>query len=65
MDFPRNDVHFEFRHHFGFYVNYYKSETFLLPNKTFLDIFIGLLQEIVLCRCLKRFFSIKPRPFWN
>ena len=64
MDFPRNGVHFEFIYHFDFYVNYFKSETFLMPNKTFLDIF-GLLQEIVLCRCLKRFFSIKPRPFWN
>ena len=27
-----------------------------MPNKTFVDIFIGLLQEIVLCRCLKRFY---------
>ena len=33
--------------HFGSYVNYYKSETFLIPNKTFVDIFIGVLQEIV------------------
>ena len=36
--------------HFGSYINYYKSETFLMPNKTFVDIFIGVLQEIVLCR---------------
>ena len=43
--------------HFGSYINYYKSETFLMPNKSFVDIFIGLLQEIVLCRCLNRFFQ--------
>ena len=43
MDFPRNGIHFEFSYHFGFYVNYFKFETFLMPNKTFLDIF-GLLQ---------------------
>ena len=51
--------------HFGSYINYYKSETFLLPNKTFVDIFICVLQEIVLCRWLKRFFSIQSRPSWN
>mgnify|MGYP003692024683 CR=1 FL=1 len=51
--------------HFESYINYYKSETFLMPSKTFVDIFIGLLQEIVLCGCLKRFFSIKSRPSWN
>ena len=33
--------------HFGFYINYYKSETFLMPSKTLVDIFIGLLQESV------------------
>ena len=38
-------------------INYYKSETFLMAYKTFVDNFIGLLQEIVLCRCLKRFFQ--------
>ena len=27
-----------------------------MPNKTFVDIFRSLLQEIVFCRCLKRFF---------
>ena len=32
--------------HFGFYINYYKSETFLMPNKTFVDISISLLQEL-------------------
>ena len=31
--------------HFGSYIHYYKSETFLMPNKTFVDIFIGVLQE--------------------
>ena len=41
--------------HFGSYINYYKSETFLMPNKTFVDIFIGVLQKNVLCRWLKRF----------
>ena len=30
--------------HFGSYINYYKSETFLMSNKTFIDIFISLLQ---------------------
>ena len=35
--------------HFESYINYYKSETFLMPSKTFVDIFIGVLQEIVLC----------------
>ena len=35
-----------FGSHFGSYINYYKSETFLSPNKTFVDIFSGLLQEI-------------------
>ena len=37
--------------HFGSHNNYYKSETFLMPSKTFVDIFVGVLQEIVLCRC--------------
>ena len=36
--------------HFGghsvSYINYYKSETFLMPNKTFVDISISLLQEL-------------------
>ena len=45
-----------FGSHFGSYINYYKSEIFLMPNKTFVDIFIGVLQETVLCRWLKRFF---------
>ena len=27
-----------------------------MPNKTLVDNFIGLLQEMVLCRCLKRLF---------
>ena len=34
-----------------------KSETFLIPDKTFVDIFIGFLQEIVLCKCLNRFYQ--------
>ena len=41
--------------HFGCYIYFYKSKTFLMPCKTFVDIFIGLLQEIALCRCLKDF----------
>ena len=49
---PKNGRHFES------YIHYYKYETFLMPNKPFVDIFIGELQEIVLCRWLKRFFSI-------
>ena len=35
--------------HFGTYINYDKSETFLMPNKTIVDIFIGVFQENVLC----------------
>ena len=35
--------------HLVSYFNYYKFETFLMPNKTFVDIVIGVLQEIVLC----------------
>ena len=42
--------------HFGSYINYYKSETFLMPNKTFVDMLMGVLQDIVLCRWLKRIF---------
>ena len=30
-----------------------------MHNKIFVDIFISLLQKIVLCRCLKRFFLNK------
>ena len=42
----RNSRHFEYRWPFWIlYHNYYKSETFPIPNKTFVDIFIGLLQE--------------------
>ena len=63
VHFPRNGRHFG--GHFGSYINYYKSETFLLPTKPFVDIFICVLQEIVLCRLLKRFFSIQSRPSWN
>ena len=48
--------HFEFGGHFGAYINYYKSETFLMGTKTFVDNFIGSLQEIVLCRSFNRFF---------
>ena len=32
--------------HLGSYINYYKSETFLMPYKTFVDIFVGVLQEL-------------------
>ena len=38
---------------------------FLMPNKTFVDIFIGLLQELNLYRYLKWFFSIKSQPWWT
>ena len=58
MHFPKNGRHFEFWWPFGSYVNYYKSETFLLAYKTFVDIFICVLQVIVLCRWLKKNFSI-------
>ena len=42
--------------HSGSYINYHKSETFLMPNKTFVDIFLSLLQELILYRCLQSFF---------
>ena len=42
--------------HFGSYINYHISETFLLLNETSVDIFICALQEIVLCRWLKKIF---------
>ena len=32
--------------HFVSYIKYYKSETFLMPNKNFVDISISLLQEL-------------------
>ena len=47
VHFPRNGRHFNFGGNFGSYINYYISETFLLPNKFI--IFICVLQEIVLC----------------
>ena len=49
------DRHFEFGGYFGSYINYYKSETFLMPNKTFVDNFIGLFQENILCMFKKIF----------
>ena len=54
-----NGRNFEFWRYFGSYINYYKSETFLMPYKTCIGIFINLLQEIVSSKCLKRFFLIK------
>ena len=65
VNFLEMAVILNFGGHFGSYINYYKSETFLMPNKTFVDISIGVLQEIVLCRWLKRFFSIQSRSSWN
>ena len=56
MHFPRNGHHFKFDDYFRSCIIYFKSETFLIPNLTLVDISIGLLQEIDLCRCLKRFF---------
>ena len=49
MHCPKMAAILNFGGHFGSYVNYYKSETFLMPNKAFVDIFICVLQEIVLC----------------
>ena len=37
MHFPRNGRHFEFGGQFGSYIDYYKSEAFLMPDKTFVD----------------------------
>ena len=65
VHFPRNGRHFKYKWPFGFYIKNYISETFLMPNKTFVYVFIGLLQEFVLCRCLKIFFSIKSRRSLN
>ena len=47
IHFPRNGRHFEIGGQFGSCINYYKSETFLTPSKTFVDIFIDLLHKIV------------------
>ena len=47
VHFPKMAAILNFGGHFGSYINYYKSETFLMPNKTFVNIFIGELQEIV------------------
>ena len=58
MHFPMAAI-LNFGGHFGSYINYFKSVTFRMPNKTFVTIFIGVLQEIVLCRWLKRFFLIQ------
>ena len=68
LDFPGNKTAILYMDgHCGSYVNTYKSEIFLMPNKTFVDIFIStcILQEIVLCRCFKIFFLIKSQPSWN
>ena len=48
---------FNFWGHFESYINntYYKSETFLMPNKTFVDIFIGLLQKLFYINVYKDF----------
>ena len=59
VHFPRIR-HFDFGGNFGSYINYYKSKTFLMPNETFIDYFVGL----IISR-LRRFFSIKWRPSWN
>ena len=55
MHFQKNVRHFEFDGHFGFYNDYYRSETFLMLDKTSVDNLIGLSQEIVLCRCSNDF----------
>ena len=36
-----------FGSHCRSYINYYKFETFLMSYKTLVDIFVGLVQEIV------------------
>ena len=56
MNLPRIGHYFKFGGHFRYYINYYKSSTFLIPYKTFVDIFIDLLQVTALNKCLKRFF---------
>ena len=32
--------------HFGSYINYYKSETFMMPNKPFVDIFMVYCKKL-------------------
>ena len=58
VHFPKMAAILNFSGHFGSYINYYKSETFV-------DIFNGVLQEIALCRWLKSFFPLQLRPSWN
>ena len=54
---PRIGRHFEFGGHIGSNINYYKSETFSMSNKTFVDNFIGLLQKNVLRRSFNIFLN--------
>ena len=52
-----------FGSHCGSYINYYKFETFLMSYKNPVDIFVGLVHEIVLCRCLKLFCAVNRGHF--
>ena len=40
--FKESDPRIEFAGHFGYYINYFKFETFIMPNEFFEDNFIGL-----------------------
>ena len=42
--------------HFGSYINYYKSETFLMPNKTFVDIFTWFIEVNCFMWMFKKIF---------
>ena len=46
MHFSKNGRHFECCGHFGSYINFCKTETILMSNKTIVYNFIGLLLEI-------------------
>ena len=43
--------------HFGSYIDYYKFETFLVPNKTFVDIFIGFCKKLFNVDVIKIFLN--------
>lgn len=56
MHFSKNGRHFECCGHFGSYINFCKTETILMSNKTIVYNFIGLLLEIAWCRCFIKTF---------
>ena len=58
MHFSRNGCHFSFGGHFGSYIKYYKTETFLMLYKIFVDIFFyWLLQKLFYVDVKKDFLN--------